>query len=162
MADQILSPIAQVQNPAFGAALIWKFVRGYEHEKPGSMPVLQLLFLVLPIILHRLTMEKVKSTNQSSGLAKFVEKLGDERELLFSIHDRALGLRGLTLDSISTGIVTRLLSIDYDLGTVHGNEASFRNTPERLKHHLSSAEKLGRWSARLPSGHVFSLLKVEP
>lgn len=162
MADQILSPIEQVQNPAFGAALIWKFVRGYEQEKPGSKPIMQLLFLVLPIVLHRVTMEKIRSTNQSSGLAKFVEKLGGERELLFSIHERALALRGLTLESISAAIVTRLLAVDYELAAIHANEANLRSIPERLKHHIASAEKLGRWSARLPSGHVFSLLKVEP
>lgn len=162
MADQILSPVAQVQNPAFGAALIWRFVRGYELEKPGSKPTLQLLFLVLPVVLHRITMEKLRSTNLSSGLAKFVEKLGAERELLFSIHDRALALRGLTLDSISTAVVTRLLSVDYEIAAAHAIDVTMRNPPERLKHHLASAEKLGHWCARLPAGNVFSLLKVEP
>ncbi|WP_117195262.1 three component ABC system middle component [Rhizobium terrae] len=162
MADHVLSPVAQVQNPAFGATLIWRFARGYELEKPGSKPTLQLLFLVLPLILHRITMEKLRSTNQSSGLAKFVEKLGAERELLFSIHERALALRGLTLESISAAVVTKLLAVDYEAAAAHANDVTMRNPPERLKHHMASAEKLGRWCARLPAGNVFSLLKVEP
>lgn len=161
MAVEQLSAVAQVQNPAFGALLLWRFVRGYQAEKPGELPVFTLLFLLLPLILHRSTMDVVRSTNQSSGLAKFVAKLGDERERLFAVHERTLALRGLTLESIATGLSTKLLWVDYERALVRANEVKLPATPERLKHHLASAEKLGRWFARLPPSLVFSLLKVE-
>jgi hypothetical protein len=162
MATAQLSPIAQVQNPAFGALILWRFVRGFQFEKPGELPVLTLLFLLLPLTLHRPTVEKIRSTNQSSGLAKFTAKLADERERLFAVHERAFALRSLTLDSIATGVATKLLSVDYVNALVRANELTVPTTPERLKNHLASAEKLGRWFARLPPSLVFSLLKVEP
>jgi hypothetical protein len=157
-----LSSIAQVQNPAFGALILWRFARGFQAEKPGELPIFTLFFLLLPLILHRPTMEIIRSTNQSSGLAKFVAKLAEERERLIAVHERALALRGLTLDSLATGVATKLLWIDYTNASVRANELKTPTAPERLKHHLASAEKVGRWFARLPGNLVFSLLKVEP
>lgn len=151
-----------MQNPAFGALLLWRFGRGFQNEKIGELPAIQLHFLVLPLVLHRPTMEMIRSTNQSSGLARLVAKLSDERERLFAVHERALALRELTLDSLAAGSAAKLLSVDYETAQIRANEFKVPATPERLKHHLSSAEKLGRWSARLPPNLVFSLLKVEP
>ncbi len=131
MAATELSPIAQVQNPALGALLLWRFVRGFQAEKPGELPVLTLLFIPLSLILHRQTMDVVRSTNQSSGLAKFVEKLGEERERLLAVHERTLALRHLTLESIASGVTTKLLSVDYDSASVRANEVKVPATPER-------------------------------
>lgn len=162
MAASELSPIAQVQNPAFGALLLWRFAKGFQNEKPGELPALTLLFLLLPLILHRQTMEMIRSTNQSSGLARLIVKLSDERERLFAVHERALALRLLTLESLAAGVAAKLLSVDYATAEVRANDLKAPATPERLKHHLLSAEKVGRWFARLPPNLVFSLLKVEP
>ena len=162
MAETELSPVAQVQNSAFGAILLWRFVRGYQAERPGELPVLTLSFLLLPLILHRPTMEVVRSTNQSSGLTKFVAKLDEHRERLFAVHERALAMRNLTMESVAAGIATKLLWVDYESALVRANDIKAPTLPERLKHHLASAEKIGRWFARLPASYVFSLLKVEP
>lgn len=131
-------------------------------ERPGELPVLNLLFLVLPLTLHKHTVETIRGTNQSSGLGKFVSKFEGERERLFAIHERALSLRGLTLDSTAAGISAGLLSVDYERGLIRANETKLPPIPERLKFQLAGAEKLGLWFARLPANHVFFLLKVEP
>ena len=107
-------------------------------------------------------MDVIRSTNQSSGLAKFVAKLGEERERLLAVHERALALRHLTFESIASGVTTKLLWVDYESALIRANEVKVPASPERLKYHLASAEKLGRWFARLPANIVFSLLKVEP
>lgn len=162
MAQFEMSPVALVQNPAFGSLLLWNFGRGYQAEDVGGLPVLSSLFLALPLVLHGPTMRVIKSTNQSSGLAKFVSKLGEERERLVAVHDRALAMRALTLESVAAGISAKLLRVDYDTATVRANEAKPPAAPDRLKHHVASAEKVGRWFARLPPNQVFSLLQVEP
>jgi hypothetical protein len=162
MAEAELSPVALVQNPAFGSLLLWNFGRGYQAEDVGELPVLTSFFLTLPLVLHGPTMRVIKSTNQSSGLAKFVSKLGEERERLFAVHDRALAMRALTLESVAAGVSAKLLKIDYDTAMVRANEAKPPALPERLKHHVASAEKIGRWFARLPPNQVFSLLQIEP
>ena len=162
MAEPDMSPVALVQNPAFGSLLLWSFGRGYQSVDVGGLPVVTSFFLTLPLVLHGPTMRIIKSTNQSSGLAKFVAKLGEERERLFAVHDRALAMRGLTLDSLAAGISAKLLKVDYDTATVRSNEMKSPVVPERLKYHVASAEKVGRWFARLPPNQVFSLLQVEP
>ncbi|MGO3930630.1 three component ABC system middle component [Rhodopseudomonas pseudopalustris] len=162
MVERELSPVALVQNPAFCSLLLWNFGRGYQSEDVGGLPILTSFFLTLPLVLHGPTMRLIRSTNQSSGLAKFVAKLGEERERLFAVHDRALAMRGLTLESLGAGVSGKLLKIDYDAGVVRSNEAKPPPLPERLKYHVASAEKLGRWFARLPASQVFSLLQVRP
>jgi hypothetical protein len=162
MADSEISPVALVQNPAFGSLLLWTFGRGFQAERVGELPVLTPFFLALPLVLHGPTMRIIKSTHQSSGLAKFVSKLAEERERLFAVHDRALAMRSITLESIAAGISAKLLSVDYDTASVRSNDLRPPSPPERLKHHVASAEKVGRWFARLPPNQVFSLLQIEP
>src|SRR5260221_13470154 len=113
MSSLDVSPVGVVQNPAFGAILLWSFGRGYQDEKSGSLSTMIEYFLVLPLILHKRTMLELKGTNLPSGLSKFAQKLGDQRERLFSVHTRALAMRDLTLEAIATGVTSKLLSVDY-------------------------------------------------
>jgi hypothetical protein len=157
-----MSPVALVQNPAFGSLLLWSFGRGYQAEKIGDLPPMTSFFLILPLVLHGPTLRVLRSTNQSSGLSKFTSKLMEERERLLAVHNRAFAMRELTLESIAAGIASKLLKVDYETGAVRSNDAKPTTTPERLKYHVAGAQKLGRWFARLPLGQVFLLLRVEP
>jgi len=154
------NPIALVQNPAFGAHLLWSFGRGFQAEKIDEHPAMPIFFLVLPLIMHARTLTDLKSTNLPSGLSKFVAKLGEQRERLMAVHDRTLRMRDLTLQSIGTGIASHLLHVDYATGLVRANDVDVPRPPERLKFHVANAEKFGRWVGRLPQGQVFQLLQV--
>lgn len=153
------NPIALVQNPAFGAQLLCKFVRGFIAESE-TLPPMQSLFIVLPILLHERTLEEVRSTYLSSGLTKVVSKLAKERERIVAIHDRALRMRELTLQSISMGVAAGLLQVDYKSGEVWSHGYKLPASPDRLKIHVAGADKLGRWFSRLPQSQVFALLQV--
>src|SRR5262245_60610319 len=109
-----ISSIEAVQNSAFGAVLLWSFGRAYQTELIGRQPELHLSFLVLPVVLHRPTLNVLASTNKASGFGKFVEKLSRQREDLVAVHARALAMRQLTLASISTGAASGLLSVIYE------------------------------------------------
>ena len=156
------SPVGLVQNPAFGAVVLWQFGRSFQTEKIDALPPLNSFFLVLPIILHAETLEIARSTNTVSGLAKFVSKVAESRERLFAIHERALTLRGLTLESIASGVASQLLSIDYETALLRANELKPPTLPEGVKAHFAGADRLGRWFARLPQAQIFTLLQVEP
>lgn len=155
------SPVGLVQNPAFGAVVLWQFGRAFQAEKIDALPPLNSFFLVLPIILHAETLEIARSTNIVSGLTKFVSKVAENRERLFAIHERAVALRGLTLESIGSGVATQLLSVNYETAAVRANELKPPTSPQGVKAHLAGADRLGRWFARLPQGQVFTLLRVE-
>ncbi|MEO7680259.1 MAG: three component ABC system middle component, partial [Sphingomonas sp.] len=53
-----LSEVDIVQNPAFGAFLMWHFALGYQEDGADAVSF-ALAFLVLPILLHRQTFEAV-------------------------------------------------------------------------------------------------------
>ena len=156
------TPVTLVQNPALGALLLWKFCTGYELEKPGDLALLPSLFCVLPIVFHGPTLRELKSTNLPSGLSKFAMKLGDRREALVAIHDRALAMRDLTLASVAMGIATRYLRLNFNTAHVSATVQRLPTIPERLKNQYAGAEKLGRWFARLSLSQAFSTLKIEP
>jgi hypothetical protein len=152
-----------VQNPALGAYAIWRFGLGFQSEE-GRPATLPLAFLVLPLVLHRPTLEMINSTRKASGLALFAAKLGEERENLLAVHERALTLRRLTLQSIAMGVGGRLLTLDYVAATVRANtpEPTIRKPvlPERIKG-FSGAEKVGYWFSKLGLHQVASTLAVE-
>lgn len=156
------TPITLVQNPAFGAMLMWKFCSGFQKERPDVLPVLNSLFCVLPIVLHAPTLDELKSTYQTSGLVKFATKLGGDRDALIALHDRALAMRQLTFASVATGIATRLLRLNYATAEIGANEERLPILRDRLKHHYAGAEKLGHWFARIPLPLAFSTLQIEP
>ena len=158
-----IDSIEAVQNSALCAALIWAFGRGYRHENPAGLPIFHLAFLVLPMVLHRPTLEQLGSTNQTSGFGKFVDKVSkSQREELLAIHPRVLLMRRLTLEAISTGIATGLLSVIYDDGEIRANDVALKQQLTRTKKMMDAAHKLGGWLARLPNATAFSLLKVIP
>lgn len=159
-----LSDLALVQNPALGAFALWSFGQG--HQSEDERPVhFALLFAVLPLVLHRATLDQISSTNKSSGLPLFVAKLGKESEHLLAVHERALLLRPLTLQSIAVGVGARLLSIDYENCTVRSNAPDSPvkkiEIPERLKRIGPGAEKLGLWFSKFGAAQVASLLRME-
>jgi hypothetical protein len=159
-----LSEIEIVQNPSLGAYAIWRFGIGFQSEdsRPAALP---LTFLVLPLLLHRPTLEMITSTQRASGLALFAAKLGQERENLLAVHERALTLRQLTLRSIAMGVAERLLTLDYVSATVRANtpESTIRKPtlPDRLKGFSGAAEKVGYWFSKLGLHQIASTLAVE-
>jgi hypothetical protein len=154
--------VTLVQNPAFCAILLWKFCAGFQKERPDANPVLTSLFCVLPVVLHAPTLGELKSTNLPSGLVKFATKLGEHREALVAVHDRALAMRELTYASVATGVATRLLRLNFENAQISATDQRLPLMPERLKSHYAGAEKLGRWFARIPLSLAFSTLQIEP
>lgn len=152
-----------VQNPALGAALLWRFARAYQDEIAREVP-LHLTFLVLPLLLHRGCREQIVSTRKASGLTLFAAKLGDQRENLLAVHERACALRPLTLRSIGQGVRARLLSVDYPLATLRGNTVDvddLPNPPDTVKNMLAAADKLGGWFSKMDLPQIAATLRVE-
>src|SRR5262249_718636 len=153
-----------VQNPALCAFVLWRFGLGFQSED-GRSAILPLAFLVLPLVLHRPTLEMINSTRKASGLPLFAAKLGEQRELLFAVHERALTLRRLTLQSIGMGIACCLLTLDYDAATLRANtpepDAPKPKLPERMRSFSGAPDKLGYWFSKVTLNQVASMLAVE-
>lgn len=64
-----------VQNPALGAMLLWRFTVGYEEASKVKAPApLPVLFIVLPMMFHQETSDLISSTLKASGLRNYVNK----------------------------------------------------------------------------------------
>lgn len=160
--SQTLSTVALVQNPALGALLLWRFGKSYQEERLIEPALLHSFFVVLPLLYHAPSLERIRTTYDSSGLSQFAKKLSDERELLISVQERTLKMRELTLSSVAAAISSGLMHLTYDTGRLRSNEVRPPKPPERLKYHIAGAEKLGHWFGRMTLDQAFALLWVEP
>jgi hypothetical protein len=158
--------VNNVQNPALGAGLLWRFSCGYVGAHKTSEPVpLPLLFLVLPILFHEQTSEFVKNTQKASGMRAFTAKFGESKtskqDLLLAIHDRAIRFRALTTDSLQLALATRLLHLELE-GRIVPLSMTAANTgfADETKELIKAAEKLGYWCAFLTLHEIATTLKV--
>jgi len=156
-----------IQNPALGAMLLWRFTTGYaEGSKVSSPTPLPLLFIVLPIMLHQETAEFVKSTRKTSGIrafvAKFAEPKTSKNDLLLAIHERSINMRNLSMDSLRQAIVSKLILIDFTEGVAIPISKTQPKTdiPKSVSPLIRGAEKLGLWCSKISLYEVSVILRV--
>jgi len=156
-----------IQNPALGAVLLWRFTSGYEEGSNDNSPTpLPLLFIVLPIMFHQETAEFVLSTHRSSGLRIFVGKFtaseNTKSDLLIAIHERSLILKNLAMNSLKLAITSSLISIDPAKGVAIplSSTPPKAGIPQPVQRMLNGAEKLGFWCSKLSLHEVSVILKV--
>ena len=79
MQNDLSRDIYLVQNPAIGAAILWRFVCGYYacENKPVPFP---LLFIVLPVVFREDMCTVIKSTQKRKGLSKVSERLFENKK----------------------------------------------------------------------------------
>ena len=139
--------VQNVQNPALGAALVWRFCCGYvEAHRVNASPPLPLLFLVLPIILHQATSEFVKRTYKSSGLRAFAAKFGDssvsKQDLLLQIQERSIRWRKLSLQSIELAVAGKLVTFEDTGEVIPLSRTKARGLSDEVKQLMDLAEKI--------------------
>ena len=146
-----------IQNPAYGTVLLWRFACGYSNTHPTSeYALLQLAFVVLPIILHKETFDLLKSTNRPTGLHGFVDKFSrtevGKSDVLLAIQPRAVAWRPLSWDSIQLAIRSRLLTVSpTDARIIPISSSTSSSVSASVKPFLTNAEKLGEWCSHLRS-----------
>ncbi len=157
--------VRNIQNPALGAAILWRFVCGYvENHATHEAAPFPLLFVVLPIVLHQQTEEFVSGTQKATGLRGFAGKFGksehSKQDLLLNIDDRAFSLRTLTLDSVRVAILGHLLHVENaSLIPVSTTPARSGMGPD-IRRIMGSAEKLGAWCGSLTLHEISIILRV--
>jgi hypothetical protein len=157
-----LSELQIVQNPSLGSYLIWQFGLGFQADDSQRSSFL-LAFLVLPLLLHKPTLDLVVSTRKSSGLALLAAKLSEQHENLLAVHSRALALRRLSLESIGIAVNRGLVTIDYADGHLRSNipDKKAPALPERIKGMPPAAQKIGFWFSKMSVHQIASTLRVQ-
>ena len=150
-----------VQNPALGAAILWRFICGY-YKSSSNMTPFPLLFIVLPIVFREDLREVIESTNERSGLSKVSEKLfkGKIINELYTVNNTAIDLRKLSLDSIRIGIACRLFGVNMETALVYPLTNSNKRLSADTNKILAASEKLGVWCSKMTLLEICNWLKV--
>ncbi|WP_295434279.1 three component ABC system middle component [uncultured Thiodictyon sp.] len=97
---------ARLLNPAFLAVLTWACARGYGEDDGNGVPF-PLLFVALPVVLHKATRQDLPRT-VSTPLAAW---LADRPEVQVRFAERALALVPLVKEGILFGTNGQLLQM---------------------------------------------------
>jgi len=120
--------------------------------------------VVLPVMLHAKSAEKVSRTRAGSGLRQFESKFSDDDrgDLLLALQPRMLAMRDLSLRSLRIAIRTGLLTLVPTEAVIWPRSRSAPHADASpVGDLLKSAEKLGSWCRQVSLFEVTGLLKVE-
>lgn len=155
--------VMYVQNPAIGAALLWRFICGYYSNENRPVPF-PLLFVVLPMVFRQDLCAVIKSTQKASGLSKVSEKLfsNKQNDSIHYVNITAMQMRGLTLEAFNVAVEENLVSLSAETATVFPLITTARKyTPQSgSKNMMTAAEKLGAWCSALSLLEIAKWLKV--
>ena len=105
--------VANLLNPAFCSVLIFEAANSYQQEQNASFPF-SLSFLVLPIILHESTREKLPR----SIMTKMHSWIRNNPELRIGFAERARQMVPYTRESLLFGISTSVLLLNNQTGDI--------------------------------------------
>lgn len=164
--NSLTREVRNVQNPALGAALLWRFACGYAESHPTRDPTpLPLAFIVLPIEFHERSEKLVAGTQKASGLRAFAAKFGNSdnsmQDVLLAIHARMLALKTLTRQSLQFALSTRLLRLETTGKLIALSQThAVAGIPNDVRRLMRSAEKLGNWCGLLTVHEIATILKL--
>ena len=151
-----------VLNPAYGASLLYAFVRGHEESAQAGqgMPIPH-LFVALTLLLNPRVVDALAHTR--SGLRNVAEKLDSSPEtgadLLRSLLTESKTNRELTLQSLQILMVAGLVRLDTHRASVYLQPANDLLPPLQPEGYIEGL-KLGRWFATLSVFEITSIMKV--
>ncbi|HAA9139771.1 TPA: hypothetical protein LEN89_002612 [Listeria monocytogenes] len=152
--------VAYLLNPAFCGRILYTTIKKYNEESKRSLPF-PLVYLILPLILHKVTREKISSRTK---LLAWVHK---NPELLIDFSDRANDLVKITNEAIELLLQTKTIVLTEEAGleinnTIRGLKKS-KFTDDEISKCLNKSEHVAKWFAS--SGKVetiFISLGVRP
>lgn len=155
--------VMYVQNPAIGAALLWRFICGYYSNENRPVPF-PLLFVVLPMVFRQDLCAVIKSTQKASGLSKVSEKLFSSKrnDNIHYVNTTAIQMRELTLEAFNIAVEANLVSLSAETAMVFPLTTSARKyTPKGdCKDMMAASEKFGAWCSELTFLEIAKWLKV--
>lgn len=154
---------ANLLNPAFCGEVIRRTIWGYNSNNEDEKIPFSLLSLILPIILHKETREKMP-LRSSTYFHSWVEA---HEYLFINFANRAKQLQPYTKESIMFLLKYNSIRITDD-GTIEVVEPYRKKTPrglmiEEVKQILIKAELLGRWFRITGNPQtIYMFLKIKP
>jgi hypothetical protein len=143
--NERIPEIANLLNPAFCASVIYSVSFEYQKRKGVPMPFV-LAYLILPIILHKTTRERIKSqTNMIVWLQKFPD-------VLINFPKRAKSLVPFANEALEYMLMQNIAV--FENGKINiiktlSKSAMEKSTDDEILECYKKSEHLGRWFAQI-------------
>ena len=136
--------IAFLLNPAFCGRIIYTVVRQYNLSSKQSFPF-PLVYLILPLILHKKTREKISSRT------KLLNWIQTNPDLLIGYAQRASSLIEITNEAIEfllqTGIIKITDNAELKINFKIKGLSKTKYIDNEIKDCLNKSEHVGKWFA---------------
>ncbi|MBB6624814.1 hypothetical protein H7E67_15340 [Clostridium gasigenes] len=143
--DKRAKEIAYLLNPAFSGRIIYQVIRSYSEETKRPMPF-PLIYIILPLVLHKKTRERIKSITQMQVWIK------RNQELLIGFADRTRDLVEITNETIEylmqSGIVTLNNNAELEIAEAFKYLSKTKYTNEEIKECINKSISVAKWFAK--------------
>nr|WP_312579755.1 three component ABC system middle component [Sedimentibacter sp.] len=143
--DNRATEIAYLLNPAFCGRIIYHAIKTYQQESKRPMPF-PLVYLILPMVLHRKTRERIKSITQ---MQIWIQR---NPEMLIGFADRAQSMVPITNEAVEflmqSGIVTLTNNAELELAQLFKALSTTKYTNDEIKECISKSSSVAKWFAK--------------
>jgi hypothetical protein len=137
--------VAYLLNPAFCGRLLYSAIRTYNLEANRAFPF-PLAYLILPLVLHKNTREKINSRTQ---LLVWIQR---HEYLLIGYAKRAEQLVPITNEAIELLLQSDLITIsssgELEFSTTKQSLSKTRFTDDEIKECINKSEHIAKWFAK--------------
>lgn len=137
--------IAYLLNPAFCGRIIYHAIKTYQQESKRPMPF-PLVYLILPMVLHRKTRERIKSITQ---MQIWIQR---NPEMLIGFADRAQSMVPITNEAVEflmqSGIVTLTNNAELELAQLFKALSTTKYSNDEIKECIRKSSSVAKWFAK--------------
>ena len=134
--------VAYLLNPAFCARLLYAAIKEYEAKSQKHFPF-ACVYLVLPLVLHKSTREKI---NSRTHLLQWIQ---NNQEILIGYASRAKDLVPITNEAIELLLHSGVVELDANgmLGIVKGSRhlSKTKYLDQEITECIQKSEHVARW-----------------
>lgn len=140
--NERIREVAYLLNPAFCARLLYVTIKEYEQKGQSHFPF-ACAYLVLPLVLHKPTREKISSRTH------LLQWIQNNQEILIGYANRAKELVSITNEAIELLLQTGVVELDSNgmLGIVKGSPriSKTKYLDQEIIECIKKCEHVARW-----------------
>ena len=159
--DKRSPEVANLLNPAFCAVVLYAAVAEYQKKAKSGVPF-PLLYLLLPIVLHQETRNRV---NSKTNMVVWLQRYPDA---LIGFPERARSLVAFTNEAIEYLLHQHIVNVDNGELTVHKTISKAKMdklaaTDPEISNCILKAAHIGRWFYNMRSEeNIYAAWGVKP
>ena len=148
-----------VQNPALCALIICTFVAEFfSQSKKLKGPTIPLVLPVLPMVIHRETVETLARRHYIDGLQL---ALAENKTLTLDLQERMEAATELTLSALNIAFASGLLGYDQERGQLIPKKGmGVKSASKEIREMINTSNRLGYWFSSINADQLCSLLRI--